>query len=254
MRCVESKIAELEVMEKYPDRLFYKGRLELLKRPKVAIIGSRKCSQYAKRCAFQIANELAKRGVCIVSGAAMGIDAHAHRGAGAENTIAVMANGLDLRYPKINASLIESIEKEGLTLSRFEPGFKATRWSFPVRNEIITALGEAVIIAQADENSGSMRSAEHALRQGKKLYVLPHRLGESGGSNALAAEGKAEVIYDLHGFCDRFGKVAKNADEVLEFCKSAKPLEEVLQRFGEKIYEYELEGKVHIENAKVQTL
>ena len=73
-----------------------------------------------------------------------GVDTLAHQGAGAANTIAVLPNGIDLRYPKANVALIESIEKKGLTLSQFEPSFAAREWSFVVRNEIVVALGDVL--------------------------------------------------------------------------------------------------------------
>ncbi|RUM69605.1 MAG: DNA-processing protein DprA, partial [Sulfurovum sp.] len=122
---VTEHIASLETMKKYPKSLFFKGNLALLKHPKVSIVGSRRVSQYTKEFTYRLANALASRGVCVVSGAAMGVDAVAHEGAGAENTIAVVANGLDIRYPMINKKLIESIENKGLVLSQFNDGFRA---------------------------------------------------------------------------------------------------------------------------------
>ena len=91
-------IPNLESMKKYPSTLFYKGNLDLLKRPKVSIVGTRRPSNYTRQFTYSLANALAKRGVCIISGAAMGVDAIAHTGAGENNTIAVVANGLDIRY------------------------------------------------------------------------------------------------------------------------------------------------------------
>ena len=121
----------------------YLGNLELLDRPKVSIVGSRRASQYAKETTFSLARGFAKRGWVVVSGAAMGIDAMAHRGAGAQNTIAVLPCGIKERYPKVNARLIDEIAKEGLVVSQFEPSFKATPWSFVVRNELVVGLGSS---------------------------------------------------------------------------------------------------------------
>ena len=132
-------ISALELMKKYPEKLFYRGNLELLSTPKVSIIGSRKPNAYSKMWTQKLASALSARGVCIVSGAAMGVDAIAHRGAKSANTIAVLPTGLNVRYPQVNASLISEIEDQGLLLSQFDEDFKARSWSFVVRNEVVVA-------------------------------------------------------------------------------------------------------------------
>ena len=154
---VPHRIIELGEMKKYPKVLFYRGDLDLLKRPKVSIVGTRTPNLYTQQMTEQIAKALAKRGVCVVSGAAMGVDALAHEAAGADNTIAVLGCGLDIRYPAINSALITSIEEKGLLLSQFNDGFRATKWSFVVRNELVVALGDMLIVTEADMGSGSLR-------------------------------------------------------------------------------------------------
>ena len=104
---LSSPIPALNAMKKYPAELFYKGNLDLLERPKVSIVGTRRPSIYTQNFTYNIAKALAQRGVCVVSGVAMGVDAIAHSGAGADNTIAVVANGLNIRYPVVNKELIE---------------------------------------------------------------------------------------------------------------------------------------------------
>jgi DNA processing protein len=255
MRAVDFHIPELDAMKKYPSPLYAAGRTELLKRPKVSIIGSRRPTQYAQQMSFRIAKALAKRGVCIVSGAAMGVDAAAHRGAGSANTIAVLPSGIDVRYPVLNAELIASIEREGLTLSQFEPGFRATSWSFVVRNEVVVALGECLVVAQADPGSGSMRSVEYALEMGRKIFVLPHRIGESEGTDRLLAEGRAEAIYDLEAFADRFARGATiGSDPFLAFCDRNPTYEEAVAHDAEKLYSYELDGKIAVDAGRVIVL
>jgi DNA processing protein len=243
-----SNIPELEVMKKYPPTLYYIGNTALLQKTKVSIVGSRKPTPYTRKWTFDLAQKLSQRGVCIVSGAAMGVDAIAHQGAHAGNTIAVMGNGLDIRYPVINRDLIAGIEREGLVLSQFETGFKAAAWSFVVRNEIVAALGESLIVTQADPGSGSLRSVEYARKMGKKIYVLPQRIGESEGTNRLLAEGKAEAIYDIGQFADMFAHagITEDSDPLLYFCKSNPSYEEVVRKFGDKLFAYELEGKVEV--------
>jgi len=255
MNRIEFAIPELESMKKYPDQLYSKGDLEMLKRPKVSIVGTRRPSSYTRIHTHELARALSARGVCVVSGAAMGVDAIAHQGAGSDNTIAVMANGLDIRYPVVNRSMIEEIEKRALTISQFEPGFKATAWSFVLRNELVVALGDFLIVTEADINSGSMRSVEYAIEMEKKIFVLPHRLGESMGTNSLLREGLAEPIYDIETFASQFGQAVDDGiikDEFFYFCQQSPTLDEALEMFGERIYEAELEGLILLENGIVR--
>ncbi len=246
---IEFNIDELNLMKKYPKELFYRGNLELLKREKISIIGTRRPSSYSKFQTAQISSKLSKRGVCIVSGAAMGIDSIAHQNAGANNTIGVMANGLDIKYPNVNKSIITNIEKEGLVLSQFKDGFRATPWSFVVRNEIVVALGDCLIVSEADLKSGSMRSVEFALKMKKKIYVLPHRIDESQGTNYLLKDGLATAIYDIDEFVSQFGSICEDkSDEFLEYCKINPNYEEAIKKYKDKVFLYELEGKINIIN------
>ena len=252
---ISEHISALESMKKYPKTLHYKGNIDLLKRPKVSIVGSRRLSNYTREYTYQLARALSSRGVCIVSGAAMGVDTIAHDGAGVENTIAVVANSLDIRYPAINKSLIESIENSGLMLSQFNDGFRATGWSFVVRNELVVALGDILIVTEADLDSGSMRSVEYAQRMGKEIYVLPQRLHESLGTNALLKEGKATAITDIEAFATRFGEsvsVEVEKDDFFYFCQTVPAFDDVVKKFGDRVYEAELEGIITIHNGIVR--
>ena len=252
---IVDEITALNQMKKYPKELFYKGDLSLLERPKVSIVGSRRLSNYTREYTYRLARALASRGVCVVSGAAMGVDTVAHEGAGADNTIAVVANGLDIRYPAINKNLIESIENSGLMLSQFNDGFRATGWSFVVRNELVVALGDSLIVTQAELDSGSMRSVEYALRMGKEIYVLPHRLGESMGTNTLISEGKATAITDIEQFASEFGKAVESEiikDDFFYFCQTNPTVDETIAKFGERVYESELEGIITIHQGIVR--
>ena len=248
-------INELESMKKYPQKLFYKGNLELLQKPKLSIVGTRRPSSYTKQNIAKISAGLAKRGYCIVSGAAMGVDGIAHQNAGANNTIAVMANGLDIRYPKVNNSLIGKIEEEGLALSQFEQGFKATPWSFVVRNEVVVALGEKLIVGEADLNSGTMKSVEFALQMNKEIFVLPHRLEQSKGTNELLKNGLAKAIYDVDDFLNQFGEdVSLTSDDFLAYCKQNPNLNDAIEKYGNLVYEYELDGKIKFDNSFIIVL
>ena len=253
---ISEHIPALENMKKYPKELYSIGNSELLKRPKVSIVGTRRPSSYTRNFTYLLSQSLSKRGVCIVSGAAMGVDAIAHSGAGFKNTIAVVANSLNVRYPAVNRSLIESIEKEGLMLSQFPETFKATPWSFVVRNELVVALGDVLIVTEADEKSGSMRSVEFALKMGKKIFVLPQKLDESRGTNKLLAEGLADPIYDVEAFSNMYGISPKNEDiekdDFFYFCQKSPTLDSAIKKFSDRVYEAELEGLIFIENGLVR--
>ena len=197
MKKIQERIEALDVMKKYPSKLYYEGNLALLKAKKVSIVGTRKPSKYSRDLTFKLSSALSKVGVCVVSGGAMGIDAVAHKGASSCNTIAVLPCGIDIKYPSINKNLLLDIEQNGLLLSQFDVSFRATPWSFVVRNELVVALGDVLVVAEAELKSGSMRSVEFALKMGKEIFVFPQRVGESGATNKLLLEGKAKAIYDI---------------------------------------------------------
>jgi DNA processing protein len=248
---------ELLRLKNPPKRLFAIGREELLEYKKIAIVGSRRALHYSKEATQKLSSILCANQVVVVSGGAIGIDAAAHIGS-LPNTIAVLANSLDIFYPKINRKLLEDISKKGLLLSEYQPVTYATKYSFVLRNRLVVGLCDALVIAQADLNSGSLRSAEFALELGVPIYVLPHRLKESEGTDMLLKEGKAKVIENLNEFADMFAKKPSQShfyshvkDEVLEFCAKNSDLNICFRKFGEKIFEYEIEGKIRIVDMKV---
>lgn len=251
------KINELDAMKKYPDVLYKKGSLALLSRPKVSIVGTRRPNPYTRALTLELAKKLAYAGMVIVSGAAAGVDTLAHEGAGVANTIAVLPSGINIRYPKTNLKLIESIEEHGLVLSQFEPDFMAREWSFVVRNEIVVALGECLIVAEADIGSGSMRSVEYALEMGKQIYVLPHRIRESEGTHKLLSQGKAIAIEDIDGFVSMITKSLLNAihdTPLIAFCRAMPTYEEAVAKFPNEIFEAELMGLIEVKNARVMVV
>ncbi|MFV0562916.1 DNA-processing protein DprA [Malaciobacter mytili] len=247
---INYKISELDSMKKYPKKLYYKGNIDLLKRKKVSIVGSRKPNSYSKAYTYTLAQKLSSRGFCIVSGGAIGVDAIAHSAAGVENTILVSPCGLNHKYPSINKKLINQIEEKGLLVSSYEPEFKATAYSFVQRNEIVVALGDILIVTYADINSGSLRSVEFALKMKKEVYVLPHRINESIGTNLLLKENKVKAIYDIDEFLGLFNSFKKE-DEFLQYCKNHPSLEEAIFLFGNRVFEYELNGFIFIKEGKI---
>jgi DNA processing protein len=220
--------------------LFYKGNPELLKKPKIAIVGSRRAGKYAKDTTKILAKRLSQK-YAIVSGGALGIDKAAHEGA-YPNTIFVSPSSLDIIYPKSNKNLIENIYQNALAISEYEKNFAPFRHTFLQRNRIIVKISDFVIISEANIKSGSMRSFEWAKEYGKKVYVLPHRIGESSGTRYLANNNLAETIWDIDEFCKSLG-IEENTDVLT--------LNEAIKKYGNTLYEMELEGKVEIKNGKV---
>ena len=253
------KIPELNAMKSYPKELFYSGNLELLKSTKLSIVGSRKPSKYSKELTHKLSSTLSKYNICTVSGGAMGIDAFAHLGAGSSNTISVLPCGINIKYPNVNKNLLTQIQNSGLLLSQFNKDFRATPWSFVVRNELVVALGDVLVVAEAELDSGSMRSIEFALKMNKEIFVFPQRVGESGATNKLLQEGKAKAIYDVEDFIQTLFPFAKiqtelKTDNFLEYCNANPTYDEALKKYPDKIFEAELSGEIEIRNAKVYLL
>ena len=250
---IEFKIEELSSMKKYPNEIFYIGNTELLKRKKISIIGTRRPNSYTKELTYKLSSKLSLNDICIVSGAAMGVDSIAHQGAKSNNTIAVVANGLDIRYPSVNKNLIIDIEKNGLMLSTYKEKEKAKNYTFILRNELVVALGDILIVTEADINSGSLSSIDFALKMKKEIYTIPHRLNESLGTQELVKRNLIKVIYDIDEFVEKITnkKLSKTDDEVLLFCKTNPTYESAISKFPNEILEYELDGKINIKNGKI---
>jgi DNA processing protein len=257
MQKISYKIPEFSSMKNYPKELYCSGNEKLLECKKISIVGSRKPTQYSRQLTQELSSKLSRAGICIVSGGAMGIDAMAHSGAGSANTIAVLPCGINLKYPKVNVNLLNEIEKNGLLLSQFAPDFQATPWSFVARNELVVALGDILIVSEAELDSGSMRSVAFALAMGKEIYVLPQRLGESGATQELLKNGQAKAIYDIDAFVGEFGSldiINAVGDDFTEFCKTNPSYEELLKKYPQRTFEAELSGEIKVVNARVNLL
>ncbi len=184
----------LKYYERMPKGLYLKGNFPDPEKKTVAIVGARSCSSYGKKQALVFAQRLAEAGVQIISGMAYGIDTYAHQGAlmGGGKTFAVLGCGVDICYPKENYLLYEDIlKKGGGILSEYEPGTPPNAWHFPIRNRIISAMADLVLVVEARKKSGSLITADYALEQGKSVLAVPGRIGDScsDGCNALIAQG-----------------------------------------------------------------
>ncbi|NPA55564.1 MAG: DNA-processing protein DprA [Epsilonproteobacteria bacterium] len=221
---------------------YYRGDISLLSKPKIAIVGSRKPNQYAKTITAQLSKLLSHKYV-IVSGGAMGIDAIAHQNA--KSTIMVSPSGLDKIYPKTNKAIIEDMMQNHLVISEYEDGFMPYKYTFIQRNKVLIDISDFVIITYATENSGSIRSFEIAQQLNKKVYVIPHQIGHSIGTNKLASQQLAEVIWDIDAFAKELN--INQQSNIMDF-------NEAYRIYKDKLYEMELEGIVEIKNSKVYFL
>src|SRR5262245_60638475 len=183
-----------------PPQLWLRGRAEaeLLSRASVAIVGARACSSYGRAVARSLARDLAAAGVVVVSGMARGVDGEAHRGAleGGGPTVAVLGCGIDRDYPAVHAELARRIGETGLVVSEYPPGVEPAPWRFPARNRIISGLSRAVVVVEARERSGALRTVDFALEQGRDVLVVPGEITSSlsAGVNALLRNGAAPVL------------------------------------------------------------
>lgn len=199
-----------------PAVLFYKGILpDTIKA--IAIVGARKASSYGRNACSLLSGTLAAAGVCIVSGAARGIDTAAHTGAvDRGKTIAVLGNGVDIAYPPENAGLIARIAEQGAVISEYPPGVKPHPAFFPARNRIISGLVRGVIVVEAAERSGSLITADFALEEGRDVFAVPGSIfaENSKGVHNLVKQG-AKLVDCAEDILVEYGwQVLKDNSEV----------------------------------------
>ncbi len=186
-----------------PPALFVDGALP--EGPTVAIVGSRKASPTGIAAARDLGRALGERGVCVVSGLALGVDAASHQGAldGGGPTVGVLGCGIDVVYPRSNRRLFESVRESGAIISEYYLGESPLAWRFPARNRIIAGLGDVLVVVEAAEKSGALITARHALDSGRDVWAVPGPPGvpECRGSNKLLADG-AGVLWDIPEFVE----------------------------------------------------
>ena len=184
----------IDTIAKIPKTLYFKGDLPAERRLTVAIVGTRKPTAYGKEVTYQLAYDLAKQGIVIVSGLALGIDGIAHQAAldAGGTTIAVLASGVDSIYPSTHRGLADKIlQSGGVIMSEYEPGTEARDFQFLARNRIISGLSDAVIVTEAAARSGTIATVNHALEQGREVFAVPGNITSplSVGCNALIKQG-----------------------------------------------------------------
>lgn len=189
-----------------PSALFVKGRLPKETAPSVAVVGARNCSPYGREAAAELGRRLAKSGIQVVSGMAVGIDGISQTGAlrAGGAAFGVLGSGADVCYPRENMDLYQRLcrgENGSGVISEYAPGTEPAPWKFPVRNRIISALSDVLVVVEAKERSGTFITVSTALEQGKDVYAFPGRMGDrlSYGCNRLIAQG-AGILYDMDEF------------------------------------------------------
>ena len=181
-----------------PAALFWRGDITVIdRRRRVALVGTRRATEYGRGAAHDFGRCLASNGVAVVSGLALGVDAAAHRGALAARStrtvappIGVVASGLDVVYPRLNSRLWSEVAEQGVLVSESPPGTEPDRFRFPLRNRIIAALAEVLVVVESRATGGSMLTVNEALLRDVPVMSVP------GATRSLASEGTNLLLRD----------------------------------------------------------
>lgn len=214
----------------------------------IAVIGARNCSPYGREIGRYLAASIAKEGIIVLSGLARGVDSYAHMGALSVGgcTYAVLGCGIDICYPPENINLYMEIQDKGGIISEYGPGIKPLSYHFPMRNRIISALSDGILVVEAGEKSGSLITVDMGLDQGKNIYAVPGRITDklSMGCNNLikmgakAVTSPADVLEDFfeyystdesgqHTMKGNLNKEEKTVYEILDM--TPKHIEEIAE-------------------------
>ena len=192
--------AQLAADHEAPVVAFTSGAMDALVRPKVAIVGTRRCTNYGRDVARELGRRLSEAGVAVLSGLAAGIDGAAHEGAlagGGAPPVGVVGSGLDVVYPRRHARLWERVGQAGMLLSEAPLGARPEPWRFPARNRILAALADVVVVVESRITGGSMHTVRAAEERNVPVLVVPGpiRSQASAGTNQLLSQG-------CHPVCD----------------------------------------------------
>jgi len=199
-----------------PEELFIDGEILASDSNAIAIVGTRRATRYGLEQCEKLSFDLAIRGITVVSGMALGIDAAAHRGAirSGGRTIAVLGSGHNDIYPPENRELYKEIVKRGAVISEFSPDTPPFRKNFPKRNRIISGMSKGIIVVEAPGRSGALITANFALEQGREVFAMPGNVNsaKSSGANRLIKEG---------------AKLVENVEDILEELKYVMEIKEI---------------------------
>ena len=191
-----------------PCALYYKGDVSLLEGDCLTVIGTRTHTRYGKTVTDMLARELAQAGLTIVSSLGEGLDAAAHSAALAVGgkTIAVLAGGVDVCTPVLNAPLQEEIAQKGLLISEYAPGTHGSKATYAARNRILAALPQGVLLTEAGEKSGTLLTVSMAMEMGREVFVVPGNIDSpaSRATNRLMRTS-AEIVLETRDILDRLG-------------------------------------------------
>ncbi len=245
----------LSVIEDAPLILYVKGNMpDFDKTPTISIVGPRKISDFGKKAAFSLSFRLAKSGFCIVSGGALGGDTYAHAGAikAKGKTVIVLGCGILNDYLPQNKALRKEVGINGALISEFPPRAEATKYTFPIRNRIVSALSLGTVVIEASSKSGALITARHAAEQGRDVFVIPGQPDKKEyiGSNALLRDGAKPIldVSDIFGeyivrFPDKINIENAFKDPILDYRektdkKIEKNLPEGLSKEAKIVYNY----------------
>ena len=179
-------------LEQPPYVVYYQGNYSLINHlQRIAVVGSRLSTDYGVMVTKKLTSDLIKENYLIISGLAKGIDAVAQEAAISLNglTIGIVAQGIDLPYPKENSELYQLVINKGLILSEYPDGVSPSKINFPSRNRLIATLSNGIVITEAKINSGTLTTVRHGLNYGKDIFCVPYPIGESSACNILIKQG-----------------------------------------------------------------
>ena len=244
--------------------LYTKGDCSFLSSRCVSIVGSRRASSYGVQMSYDIAYDLSKQGITVVSGGALGADSAAHRGAlsSCGGTICVLACGIDYPYLAQNEQLRNEISENGLLISEYPPSYPVQSFNFPIRNRIISGLSSCTVIVEASMRSGSLLTANSAAEQGRDVFVIPVKFDSylSKGVNILISEGARVItcaddiissLSDVH-----IDKLKQNRGKYkYDNCRTRKRKNKKidLNEDEKKIFNIIKNGKIHIDEIVKKT-
>lgn len=221
-----------------PTVLYVKGDLQKDITLPIAVIGSRKCSDYGRETAMHFGFELAEHGAVVVSGMALGCDASAALGAlkskkNEHPTLAVLGSGIDIVYPQSNCRLYDMIAERGAVISEYRPGYRPTRESFPQRNRIISGLSRGILVVEAAAKSGTSITVDFAHEQGRDVFAVPGRITDplSAGTNGLIKRGEAKAVFGVDDVLYEFGIFLADPPSPVHIADTS-----ALSQTGQKLY------------------
>lgn len=230
--------------------LYAKGNINLLKaNKKLAIVGSRKTLPFVLKTGENIAKDLSENGVVIISGSAVGGDRCALVGAlESGKVISVLAHGQDYVYPQSNRTLIDKIAQNGLVISEYPPETPSAPWRFPMRNRLISALSDSVLILSGAEDSGTRYTAKFAEAYSKNMYAIPYSIGEKTGEicNMLIKLNKAQLVENSQDVAvnenielsqEKLPELSQEELEILRAMDGETHIDKIAEITGKKSYE-----------------